>query len=406
MNEDPLQRISRMPDDAYHRTFRLFKPVGWTDPALPLHALGALAGGMTGRLPYNGIAAYQIAGEKLRQIRIDWRKDQDFEKHATPWEKDYSKLAGAGNGADPVVDHDLMVVGHYGLFGGRKIFVPKGRGNPSSYGGVAELRTLLREDSDVFVRHYNPLPSSHEQFEDINASVMQWLLLTGIDGRVLAVGGFDHRGIEPSAFSPADVIGFARLIGRLVVTVVGVGGRLVRSLTVRPAARVLTGGSSAATRPVGRITIEEMERHLTDVLARRPELRRLMAARVMTGQGRMDAIKIALQEWERTQGWKVVEKTAREMQAVTHPKNLMTLRAESRELWINKDRAARWDPNEFYDETVHELAAHALAGRGGSLTEAHIAFIGHEFGVTNNAARILESTIKTGDLKQVLRLFR
>jgi hypothetical protein len=403
--------VSRMPDDAYHRTFRAFKPVGWTDPALPLHAIAAFAGAAAGRLPYAGIAAYQIAGESLKPIRIDWRKDQDFEKHATPWEKVHSKLAnGARYGADPVVDSDLMVVGHFGRFHGTHVFVPKGRGIGLGVGSSGlEFRMMLDEDVAVFVSRHNPLPSRYEAFH--NASDARWWLLTAIDGRVLAVDRSDDRGVEPSAFSPADVLAFGRLIGKLVVTLVGVGGRLVRSLTVRRAARRLTGevGGRRATRtvggitiPIGRITVEEMERHLTDVLARRPELRRLMGARAMTDRARIEAIKLALEEWERTQGWKVVRKAASEM-PVGNP---MTLRAEVRELWINRNEVAHWRLDKFYEETVHEMAAHALKGSGGRFDETVVAFVGELFQQHNNALFILEQAIKTGDLQHVLRLYR
>jgi hypothetical protein len=142
-----------------------------------------------------------------------------------------------------------------------------------------------------------------------------------------------------------------------------------------------------------------MEQHLDAVLAARPDLRRLMAARVMTGQGRMDAIKIALDEFERTQGWRVVEKTAAEMEAVTTRGNIVMLRPDRRELWINRDRAARWDAEEFYDQVVHDLGGHALVGRGssigGSLGPADLPFIGAEFraGVTD-ALSLLERTIQ------------
>jgi hypothetical protein len=154
------------------------------------------------------------------------------------------------------------------------------------------------------------------------------------------------------------------------------------------------------------MTADEMEAYLREVLANRPDLRRLMAARVMTGQGRMDAINIALQEFERTQGWTVVEKTAAEMEAVTTRGNIVTMRAQTRELWINIERANRWDPEQFYNHVVHDLSAHALAGRGGTLGAQELPFLGDAFTRHANGLFILEEAVKRGDLEAAIAIYR
>jgi hypothetical protein len=183
------------------------------------------------------------------------------------------------------------------------------------------------------------------------------------------------------------------------------------------ARKTLQGVGIAARTPfrrlVGRLTPTQITQYFRELLANRPDLRRLMAARVMTGQGRMDAIKIALKEFGDTQpGWKVVEKTAAEMEAVTTPNNLVMIRAQTKELWINTERANRWDPDVFYDEVVHDLSAHALAGRGSSelgisLKEADLPFVGSEFvAKVTDGCTLLERSIKLhGNVDWIVKFF-
>ncbi len=60
--------------------------------------------------------AYYSDGQTLTPIVIEQKKDQVFAKHATPWERQKSKLATNGE-ADaflPIVDQFGAVIGHYG----------------------------------------------------------------------------------------------------------------------------------------------------------------------------------------------------------------------------------------------------------------------------------------------------
>jgi hypothetical protein len=82
------------------------------------------------------------------------------------------------------------------------------------------------------------------------------------------------------------------------------------------------------------------------------------------------------------------------------------MRAQLRELWVNNERAARYDPDAFYEHVVHDLSAHALVGRGGTLGPDVLPFIGDYFTRFNNGLAILEHAIKTGDLEQVVASFR
>jgi hypothetical protein len=96
------------------------------------------------------------------------------------------------------------------------------------------------------------------------------------------------------------------------------------------------------------------------------------------------------------------------MEAVTTKNNLVTLRAQIKEVWINTEGANRWDPNVFYQHVVHDLSAHALAGRGGVLTAADLPFVGHEFaaGVTDGLTLLEYSIAKKGEFEWIIEQFR
>jgi len=370
--------------------------------------------------------AYTFRGRELVVTTyVDTGEQRDFRKYATKWELEHSMVLAVGRGANPVVDAQKMVIGHRGTFGSDgeypdTIFVPK---NTKRMGmGLQELVDrgvpVLAHLHIKHARVYNPFTRK----DDVHAKTIldrlglkpfdlpqhSYELVTDIEGRVVHVlSGRSKDGVESHWMSPIDLVMVPKLVGGIVIKTLF--RKSFRDAAVRGTAEEL--GTQIANRVAanrtGKVAVEEMERILTEVLAQRPELRRLMAAQVMTGEGRMQAIKIAWQEWERTQGWKVVQKTAKEMEAVTHPQNLMTLRAQTRELWINKDRAARWDPDVLYRETAHEFSAHALTGRGGSFTGSDLAFIGHEFSRTNNALFILENAITLpGGLQRVLQTYR
>jgi hypothetical protein len=224
------------------------------------------------------------------------------------------------------------------------------------------------------------------------------------------------HGLEPSSFSPLDLITVVKVIAvGATVAMMGVGVRtLIRRRAAKALAqaskRELTSGSgetvakSAATftRRVGKLSAEEMEQYLKQVLAARSDLRRLMAARGTKGPAREEAIKTALREFEDTQRWKVFWKTRAEMKAVTTESNLVHMRNDARELWVNSERAEG-----LYEHTVHDLAAHALAGKGGSLGPSDLPFVGVEFrkGITDGLSILERSIMNEGGTDWITRFF-
>jgi hypothetical protein len=270
-------------------------------------------------------------------------------------------------------------------------------------------------------------------------------IVTCPEGRAQFVAEIDDReAVEASWISPLDLITITKLV--MLVGVVAVDAIAIRVL-IRPIlVRTLRGAATEAAadtarevasgatregagpasrgtarqtlrgigayaartaykRRAGAITVDEMEAYLKEVLAARPDLRALISARMLTGQGRMDAIQIALKEFENAlPGWKVVEKSAAEMQAAGITRdNIVSIRAQLRQLWINNERAARYDPDKFYEQVVHDLSAHALCGRGGDLDGTVLPFIGDYFTRYNNGLAILEHAIKTGNLADIIK---
>jgi hypothetical protein len=192
-------------------------------------------------------------------------------------------------------------------------------------------------------------------------------------------------------------------------TLRGIGPYALRAGSRDGAGDTLRGiGANAARtafrRRAGRMTVDEMEQYLNDVMANHAELRVLASARGASGEQLVNASNDALRAWELRTGNRVVRKTAKEMkEAVTDPRNYMTHRG--RELWINSEAAALSNPATYYENVAHELCAHALTGRGGSIGSV-LPFIGETYARHNNGMFILEEAIRRGDVAQALRLWR
>jgi hypothetical protein len=322
------------------------------------------------------------------------------------------------------------------------------------------LEDLLVQGRKVYADRYNT-SYLKQGYEECPETQIACRLITDPEGRVVfMLARKDTEGAQSSWVTPLDLIAFGKI---MAVGVRALGSLAIRTIARKAAAELTpaalreletigvnvakdaadeaaavgrqeaaaaeraaasrggaggAGGAGRATlrgvgivarapfrRRVGRLSLDEMEAYLREVLANRPDLRRLMAARVMTGQGRVDAIKIALNEFEKTQGWKVVEKPAAEMQAAGIARdNLVAMRSQTKQLWINREAVGPSDA--FYEHVVHDLSAHALAGRGGSLTAAELPFIGESFGRVNNGLFLLENAIKEGNLEEVIETFR
>jgi hypothetical protein len=375
---------------------------------------------------------YQRVGDELNQVRVNYRHGQALIPYLTKWELLHSTLfPGSNRTVEPIVDKNYRLVAHRGWFWAREILIPKGI-------DVDRLSALLEAGVPAFADKLNPMPG-HYQTAYRGSPEVKHLVIVNPEGQVLGILASSTADGAISTTPPWEYI----MMGKNLIVLARGGARLAVATLVRRGAtelpalgptvraaekalveeekqaakseaeaarKTLQGIGIAARKPfkrlVGRLTPTEMTQYLKELLATRPDLRRLMAARTTTGMYRLETIKLALKEFEQSQGWKVVEKTAAEMEAVTTKNNLVTLRAEIREVWINTERANRWDPDVFYRHVVHDLSAQALAGRGGVLGADALPFVGHEFtsGVTDGLA-LLERSIGEGNVDWIVRSF-
>jgi len=170
----------------------------------------------------------------------------------------------------------------------------------------------------------------------------------------------------------------------------------------KEAAEIAARAVAASTvKTEGKLSAEEMIAHLTNIVRQHPELRRLMAARVLTAQRLTSATLEALGDWARAGGRRVVWKTEAEMVKVTKDaENLMTL--QGNELWINGEAKALKEAKEFYKEVVHELASDSLGYRGNGIAKH---FIKMENGMQFTDQTLLENAVQQGDIERVVRFF-
>jgi len=164
-------------------------------------------------------------------------------------------------------------------------------------------------------------------------------------------------------------------------------------LTLEELASVIGGSISK------RLSLEEMIAHLTHIVQQNPWLRRLMAARVLTGKSLIRATIEALGDWTRATGHRIVWKTQAEMVKVTRDvTNLMTL--QGNELWINREAKALKEAQKFYDTVVHELASDSLGYRGRGPAKR---FMEMRNGMPYTDQTLLEHVIKNGEIEREVR---
>lgn len=388
-------------DPDYHRTLKLVKlPPGDID-YIYKRGLGDTVE------KYGILKAYQFQKRALVEIVAQQKKDQEFANYATDWERRFSKLCSTGH-MEPVLDKNGTVIGHYGWMVGDKIFIAS-KIVPEV---PRPLDELLRNETHVYILTENIIwQNDHDRgyvYNPIGVADQSWRVVTDITGEVVTYTHYKNRdGAESCWVSPLDIY----LIGKLAVNLgVKAIGKIISSLATRLAAkaagvetaRLLTEEVAAKlTSRTGKLTAEEMEAHLTDILLKRPELRRLMSARVLSGEPLKRATLEALRDWERTYGRSARWQPAAEVLKKTgDPKNLMTL--QGNELWINKEASVLNDPKRFYQELVHELAADSLGKRGTGLADAYLELPN---GLKHTDFTILENAILRGDVRGVVRFF-
>ena len=172
--------------------------------------------------------AYKLVGKNMTRTYIVEKPDQDFQKYATPWERQHSKIlyklpSRESIGATPIVDDSLTVVGHMMTVSGRRLFTPV-----ELYSISRPCNDYLEEGIPVFVG-----TDKEAGWTYFDASEVIYTVITSVDGEVIAFLKIDYVGVESTEFWLLDAL-------ELATGVAGVGlalGRVVVKSLARRAAR-------------------------------------------------------------------------------------------------------------------------------------------------------------------------
>jgi hypothetical protein len=369
----------------------------------------------------DSISGYRWIGSSLAPI--DCLPCSGFKDYITSWEQRYSALIPNRTSSltlAPVVSDKSLSTFNSFPFGTWSAFPVTAYKGTVSVDDIIVLRKfatskdggdrrkalegLLDQGIEAYVEHGYPDAGDWGPFSDRNnIGPNNFTVLTDPEGLILAC--LDASGSEPGLESE-DPLSYL-MVASALLDLLKVGGRMVLRMASQRAAR--KAALLAAARKVaesvlkkeGKLSAEEMIAHLTGIVQQHPELRRLMAARVLTEQRLTSATLEALGDWARARGRRVVWKTEAEMVAVTKDaENLMTL--QGNELWINEEAKALKEATVFYKEVVHELASDSLGYRGSGLAKF---FIEMQNGMKYSDVMILENAVLRGDIEQVVRFF-
>jgi hypothetical protein len=256
--------------------------------------------------------AYTFDGSAyVPRFYVPLKDGRDFQKIATIWELINSKLCYFPNArTQPVIDANFLVVGHRGIFTNDEIFVRKS----DFYSEVrAENAAYDNDPRDTFTRLLDKgieifaAPAATPNYDDymlIESRNMDYDLVVDPDGFVhhVLAGWSTEAAVEPSWLQPADlimipkaIIGLVRGAGRGVMWMIA--RRAASRAASRGAARELTEVVLDGFRRNGPMTAEEMDAHVRDVIANRPELARLMGGAGLDGEPLRRQMLHALEDW-------------------------------------------------------------------------------------------------------------
>lgn len=379
------------------------------------------------------VQGYQIIGKQIRPVDLSSPSSNDFKGYATNWEQRYSAVI-----PDRRARLTLVPVVSNQAFASVQLPPQFGGGNLSMFPVVAHYGTVLVEDIivlhkfatkavgadrnrafdqlldqgvEAFVEEAYPGGGWGSFTDSNNLGPNRFTVLTDPEGRILARLG--SSGSEPGLESE-DPISFL-VMGVSLLSLATKGGRLVFRLISRRAAAMaaqragaaaaellIAGNGEQIAKLVGKISIEEMEQHLSRLMSR-AELQTLAQARGLAGEALQRETLKALRQWEAAYGRSVQFLERDAVVSVTgDPNNLMTLRGDR--LLVQRQLLA--EPEQLFQETVHELSADALGVRG-IMTEKDLPFIGAQFTRMNNGLFILENAIRNqGGLQRVIDFFR
>ncbi|MCW5963594.1 MAG: hypothetical protein KIT83_06120 [Bryobacterales bacterium] len=192
--------------------------------------------------------AMRFTGQGLTPTFMVEKINQDFARFATPFEEEYSKLVhgvkhSGPRTMEPVVD-GLTVIGHVGKINARRLWIPIG------VNGNLGMDTALELGIPVYVSRKNPDLNFWFEF---GASEVNYQVLTGIDGEVVAALSVDYVGLEQSDFWLLDAV----LLGRGLANLgVAVGRKLLSSLSRRAIGKGGAVSFHGATKEIAKEALE------------------------------------------------------------------------------------------------------------------------------------------------------
>jgi hypothetical protein len=174
-----------------------------------------------------------------------------------------------------------------------------------------KLQDYLAAGADVIADRYHEDYCLNRGYRRYEWPQTTFTVITDIEGHVMLVlESRDKEALKPLLFNPLDLI----FIVKLVMVGLSAAAALigVRTLARKALQRALAAAErreltdriadTAGTRVLGPVTVEQMEQHLMDVLARHPELSRLMRAQAqrLNHDELQREVLAALDEWQGT----------------------------------------------------------------------------------------------------------
>lgn len=214
--------------------------------------------------------ALKFTGSGTVDIYIVSKLNQDFESHATDWEKRFSPLVTKSS-AIPVVDEFLTVIGYAGTNGKAfDVYVAGVNGSPQNtisndckqemefvyQAHLSDLRKLIADDGEVFVDNKYP-SGAYFKFQQSLKPVYGYDVLCAVDGRVLQIFNFRSRSGSKAEEAPRDTA--MTIVDGIVLAKMPVklGAKLgskiilvaIRGVQRKPQQRELCGGDRLTDKP-------------------------------------------------------------------------------------------------------------------------------------------------------------
>ncbi|WP_425615982.1 hypothetical protein NA78x_005920 [Anatilimnocola sp. NA78] len=209
--------------------------------------------------------AYFSDGDQLTPTVIEEKQGQSFSKYATDWEKAKSKLVSSNNEYIPIVDKDLVVIGHYGHANAEELQIPEGlvRGE----GRIGNMdQALARTDVYVVLPHRTKSDSgssyisgyTKKGYSQFLSDWEKFAVQADIEGIVITAQGLPSINGQavPVDYSPVDLIDGAWAILRIAFKV---GTKMAMKTIIKR-------GAKSATKTAAKKTVKKTADDIIDLV--------------------------------------------------------------------------------------------------------------------------------------------